>query len=148
MIKRFLCSLRDNRRGVAIELAMVTMLVVLALSGILVTTSALQNRQRLASEKRMQSAVEQKIVLSEIGERFCDTMLGADDAWLDTPNCYDGYVIAFSAAIGGDSNANGITVSRESDGAVVLELEVLVTRLGEPDADPGKICTITKWKEN
>lgn len=154
MIKKLLNTIRGNRRGVAIELALVTMIVILAFSGIIVTTSALQNKKRLEIEERIQTSIEEKVLLEEIGARFCNTMLsGMDQEWISIPNTYEGYLIGFRIYTpdGEDSSVSiaEFTLTRDGTEDTILEITVKLedATQGDDDEDVPKKCTILSWNE-
>ena len=58
---------QSRRRGIAIEMTMLFMLVVVALSALAVSLAMMQNERH----ERTQDAMEQRMVLEQIGEDFC-----------------------------------------------------------------------------
>ena len=66
-MKAFLLKLKNDRRGVALEMAITLLMVTFALSTLVLTTSLLQHSKKIAAEKQMPRTV----ALEQIGQRFC-----------------------------------------------------------------------------
>ena len=81
-MRKFLGKCAD-RKGAAMEMAIMMIVVVLSLSILIVTTSLLQHSKQLGAVERMQQTVE----LEQIGENFCKNP-GNDD-WVDQFPNYD-----------------------------------------------------------
>ena len=80
-MKRKIINLLRNKRGMAIELAIFVMLVVVSLSALLVTVSVLN---RTATES-LATKIDQRIYLDQIGESFVVAVKTNQnlDSWAD-----------------------------------------------------------------
>lgn len=113
----------DDRKGAAMEMAVLLAVVVFSLSVLLLTTSLLQHTTVLRAEKSM----ERSMVLEQIGADFCAAAGQAEHTWVAN---YPDYTITIE----------GLTMSvTEKDGNEVL-LVVALTQ------DGGQY-TIARWSK-
>lgn len=110
-MKVFLLKLKNDRRGVALEMAITLLMVTFALSTLVLTTSLLQHSQKLRAEKQMPNTV----VLAQIGETFCNaTAAGKDPA--EWSAAYPDYTITVDGL--------KLTVCEKDSDAVLLTVEL------------------------
>ena len=105
-----------SRKGAAMELAIMVMVVTLSLSIMLVTTSLLQHSRRQKTTANM----ERTVTLEQIGEQFCRNKAGGD--WTQQ---YAGYYI--------ECTTQSLTVHDAQSGALLMMVQL--------DADG----TVVKW---
>ena len=121
-ISHFLNKLRHDRRGVALELALLLLVVTFALSTLVLTTSLLQHSKKLGAEKTL----TQGIALEQIGADFCAAASAGE--WTEK---YPDYTIT----------VDGLTLTVTAKDSEEVLLTVELTR-----AD-GRY-TVTKWQTN
>lgn len=80
-------ALCRDRKGAAMEMAIMMIVVVLSLSILILTTSLMQHSKQLRAVERMQQTVE----LEQIGENFCKDP--ADTSWVSQ---FPDYTIAIA----------------------------------------------------
>lgn len=129
-MKAFLHKLKNDRRGVALELAIVLLVVTFALSTLVLATSLLQHSQKTHAE----NALPRSIVLEQIGEAFCSaTAAGIDPSeWM---GAYPDYTITVDALV--------LTVSQR-DPETGSDTILLTVELTYAD---GKY-TVAQWRYN
>lgn len=114
-MKAFLHKLKNDRRGVALEMAITLLMVTFALSTLVLTTSLLQHSKKVRAENEMPRAV----ALEQIGQKFCaGTVAGIDpsqwvDAYPDYEITVDGLTLTVSEK---DSDSVLLTVVLQQDG--------------------------------
>lgn len=131
----FIKKLCRDRRGMAMEMAMMVMVVTFALGALMVTVALMQNDAALSISKD----TRQKIELEQIGENFYahvakkNTGEGFTYNSQDEPQVYDVQV-----------NGNTLTVTKKGGGTVLLTVEVKAT------TQEGVATTyeIAKWEIN
>lgn len=105
-----------NRRGAALEMAILMSVVTFALSTLVLTTALLQHNRKLRAEQSMTRG----IVLEQIGEDFCNAVAqNADDAWQAVYQ--QDYTIT----------AHGLTLVVTDKDTEELLLRIVLTRDGE-----------------
>lgn len=72
---RYLNTKSKRRRGLAIELALLVMILLSAFSILIVNTALLQNSHKTANDTKF----KERITLSEIGEDFCSAVKNGED---------------------------------------------------------------------
>ncbi len=108
------CKRFASRKGAAIEMAIMVMVITASMSIIILTTALLQhNRQRQAEEEMGRS-----VVLEQIGEEFCAAAGQPEQAWVAK---YPGYEIAI----------NGLEMSVKKTGSEMTLLRVSLEKSGE-----------------
>lgn len=121
-MKKFL----KDRRGAALEMAIMLSVVTFALSTLVLTTSLLQHSRKVRAEKNM----TQGIVLEQIGEDFCAAVArNAGDTWADAYR--EDYDIAIEGTV--------LTVTDPETGEVLLK--VVLTKTGDNS------YTVTEWNK-
>lgn len=121
-MKKFL----KDRRGAALEMAIMLSVVTFALSTLVLTTSLLQHSRKIRAEKNM----TQGIVLEQMGEDFCAAVArNAGDTWTDAYR--EDYDIAIEGTV--------LTVTAKETGEVLLK--VVLT------AADGGGYTVTEWNK-
>ncbi len=121
-MKKFL----KDRRGAALEMAIMLSVVTFALSTLVLTTSLLQHSRKVRAEKNM----NQGITLEQMGEDFCAAVArNAGDTWADAYR--EDYDIAIEGTV--------LTVTDRETGEVLLK--VVLT-----EADGGGY-TVTEWNK-
>lgn len=135
-IKRFARS-RDSRRGVAIELAIMVLVITLALSILLTSISLIQNSDKNARKKELTLHTE----LDQIGDAFfAEAKKGTQDfSTFDSDESYE-----CDANFDSQSNSYTLTVKEKAEEGETGK--TLLTVVLEKDAS-GKI-TVKKWAYN
>jgi len=125
-LRHFLRKLRRDRKGVAIEMAIMMVVITFALTTLVLTTSLLMYTKQTNAEVHMAESA----VLEQIGRSFCDAVARGDTehTWIDL---YPDYTITLDALT--------LTVA-EKDGAEVR----LTVELSNTDG----VYTIVKWNQN
>lgn len=120
-MKKFL----KDRRGTALEMAIMLSVVTFALSTLVLTTSLLQHSRKVRAEKNM----TQGIALEQMGESFCHAVAsGAAHTWKDG---YEDYNIAIEGTV--------LTVTDPETEEVLLK--VVLTDNGDGS------YTVTEWNK-
>lgn len=116
----FLKDKAARRRGVGMELAVMVLLVVFAMSTLLVSTVMLEDDNLEDSKTQM----TERMVLDKLGEDFCANV---SDAWVPADGAYTGSVTV-------ESGVYTMTLTR--DGATMLTVEL---------TPAGDGYTVTQW---
>ena len=125
-LRKFLSKLTSDRRGAALEMALMLLVVTFALSTLILTTSLLQHNKKVRTE----DAMNENILLEQIGQDFCTAILqGTDDSWKDR---YPDYLITIEDTT--------LTVCDKETDAILLNVVLTATGSGS--------YTITKWNKN
>lgn len=105
-----------DRRGMAMEMAMMVMVVTFALGALMVTVALMQNNSTTGITKDF----EQKLELEQIGENFCAYIASGRTTEFE----YDAskYTATVSEDTGEDKST--LTVSKNEDGRVFMTVEV------------------------
>lgn len=123
-MKKFL----KDRRGAALEMAIMLSVVTFALSTLVLTTSLLQHSRKVRAEKNM----TQGIALEQIGEDFCAAVArNAGDTWADA------YREDYDIAI--EEEGTVLTVTDPETEEVLLK--VVLTKTGDGS------YTVTEWNK-
>lgn len=125
-MKAFLHKLKNDRRGVALEMAITLLVVTFALSTLVLSTSLLQHSKKVKAENEMPRTA----VLEQIGEAFC-----ANTAAGKAPSQWSGAYPDYKITVEGLT----LTVS-ERDSDTVLLTVVLQQN--------GTDFTVIQWSYN
>lgn len=124
-LKGFFKKLCADRKGAAMEMAIMLLIVTFSLSTLVLSTSLLQYTRQLRAGEEMVRSIE----LEQIGETFCTAVSeSAEHTWI---NRYPDYDIAVDALT--------LTVTDPESGSILLTVE-----LTEQD---GKY-TVTQWSKS
>ena len=121
----FLHKLKNDRRGVALEMAITLLVVTFALSTLVLTTSLLQHSKKVQADNQLPRTV----ALEQISEAFC-VATASGDRTHDWAAAYPDYLMDIS------DNGLTLTVSDKNSGTVLLILEL--------EQNDGKY-TVVQW---
>lgn len=110
-MKAFLHKLKNDRRGVALEMAITLLVITFALSTLILTTSLLQHSKKVSAENEMPRTV----ILEQIGETFCAATAAGKDPG-EWSGAYPDYKITVDAL--------KLTVSELDSDTVLLTVEL------------------------
>lgn len=125
-MKAFLRKLRNDRKGIALEMAIMLLVITFALSALVLTTSLLQHNKKVRAENQLPRTV----ALEQIGEAFCaGTAAGTDPSqWIGQ---YPDYTITVDGL--------KLTVSAKDSDALLLSVEL---------RQEGDRYTVIQWSYN
>lgn len=125
-MKAFFLKLKNDRKGVALEMAITLLMVTFALSTLVLTTSLLQHSKKVKAEKEMPRSV----ALEQIGEAFCaGTAAGID------PSQWTGKYPDYTITVDGLK----LTVTQSNADTVLLTVEL---------QKEGSRYTVIQWSYN
>ncbi len=111
-MKAFLHKLKNDRRGVALEMAITLLVVTFALSTLVLTTSLLQHSKKVRAEDHL----PRTIILEQIGESFCaGTAAGID------PSQWSGAYPDYDITV----NGLKLTVFEKDSDTVLMTVELM-----------------------
>lgn len=123
--KTFFTSSRNRRKGAAVEMAVMLLVITFSLSALLLSTSLLQYTRQLQAKEEM----DRDIALEQIGENYCTAVAGGvEHTWITR---YPDYQI--------QAEPLTLTVTDPESGSVLLTVE-----LTEQD---GKYM-VAKWNKH
>ena len=125
-MKAFLHKLKNDRRGVALEMAIILLVLTFALSTLVLTTSLLQHSKKVKAENEM----PQTVALEQIGQSFC-----AGIAAGQVPDQWHGTYLGYSITVDGLT----LTVSQKDSGTVLLTVVL---------QQEGTNFTVVRWSYN
>lgn len=123
---KYMRKLLRDRRGIAMEMAMMVMVVTIALGTLMVTVALMQDNSTRSITRRF----DEKLELEQIGEDFCAHVVNKNEM----PS-YEDYDVSVSE----DGDASTLTVKKKGGGDVLMTVSV--------KSDSGKY-EIVQWEIN
>lgn len=82
---KYLRNIKTDRKGIAIEMALLVMMVLFSFSILITTTSLLHHNKKTTSQRELENTV----AVEQIASSFCKAVQGDDTGWTSRYPDYD-----------------------------------------------------------
>ena len=146
---KYRCGKNDKRRGIAVEMAIITLMLMFALSTILVTVSMINNKSKNSSSEKLTD----RLNIDSIGESFVNAIANGydDDALADWAAQYQSEYTAIASNIDGTATLELFfrEISEETDvGGNPIVTESLVLKVTLIQNADKSAYTVSEWAYN